>query len=428
MIIKTFYYIWNMKKFEKTPAQQQAVKLLQSSARHILLYGGSRSGKTFILVYALLVRALKAPGSRHAILRFHGNGARYAVGFDTLPKVISTAFPGLKADYIKSDNFFVLPNRSEIWLGGLDADERADRILGREFATIYFNECSEIPYSGISTALTRLAQKTTLINRAYYDCNPSGKSHWSYKLFVEKTEPESGMALPNPENYACMLMNPADNRVNLPEGYIENTLGSLSLRQQRRFLEGAWLDDSLDGLWNSFLLDKARWNKTIPDLQQVAIGVDPAVTGSGSSDLTGIVAAGRTENGEFFVLEDASLRASPLKWAQQVEKVYRKWHADRVIGEVNQGGDLIEMALRNAAPDLSFKAVRATRGKYLRAEPIAALYEQCKVHHAGFFRELEDEMCSYRPGGLKSPDRLDALVWALSYLSGQNNASRSILA
>ena len=98
-----------MKKFEKTPAQQPALKLLQSPARHILLYGGSRSGKTFILVYALLVRALKAPGSRHAILRFHGNGAKYAVGFDTLPKVINLAFPGLKAEYNKSDNCFILP-------------------------------------------------------------------------------------------------------------------------------------------------------------------------------------------------------------------------------------------------------------------------------------------------------------------------------
>ena len=105
--------------------------MLQSPARHTLLFGGSRSGKTFILLYALLARALKAPGSRHAVLRYHGNGARYAVGFDTLPKVVNLAFPKLKVQYIKSDNFFLLPNRSEIWLGGLDADERADRSLGR---------------------------------------------------------------------------------------------------------------------------------------------------------------------------------------------------------------------------------------------------------------------------------------------------------
>lgn len=410
-----------MKKFEKTFAQQQALKLLQSSARHILLYGGSRSGKTFILVYALLARALKAPGSRHAILRFHSNGARYAVGFDTLPKVVDLAFPGLKINFNKSDNCFLLPNRSEIWLGGLDADERADKILGREFATLYFNECSEIPYSGITTALTRLAQNTKLVNRAYYDCNPSGKSHWSYKLFVEKIEPESGQMLQNPENYVCMLMNPGDNQANLPQGYIEQTLANLSERQKQRFMNGIWQDDNPDGLWNSTLLNNARFAGTLPDMQEVVIGVDPAVTGNTRSDLTGIVAAARSADGRFFVLQDASLRGSPLQWALAVKKVYDAFQADRVIGEVNQGGDLIELTLRQAAPDIPFKAVRAMRGKFLRAEPVAALYEQGKVFHAGYFNELEEQMLNYRPGAAKSPDRLDALVWALSYLAGKSN-------
>ena len=417
-----------MKKFEKTFAQQQALKLLQSSARHILLYGGSRSGKTFILVYALLVRALKAPGSRHAVLRFHGNGARYAVGFDTLPKVINIAFPGLKAEYIKSDNCFILPNRSEIWLGGLDADERADRILGREFATLYFNECSEIPYSGITTALTRLAQKTILVNRAYYDCNPSGKSHWSYKLFVDKTEPESGQMLRNPDNYACMLMNPQDNRANLPAGYIEQTLENLSERQRQRFLNGIWQDENPDGLWNSAMLNKARYTDKLPDMHEVVIGVDPAVTGNIKSDLTGIIVAGKSADGRFFVLEDASLRTSPLQWALQIKKLYNFYQADRVIGEVNQGGDLIEMTLHQTEPDIPFKAVRATRGKFLRAEPVAALYEQGKVFHAGYFTELEDQMLNYRPGRAKSPDRMDALVWALSYLAEKSSLPRMIIA
>ena len=413
-----------MARFEKTPAQQRALELLQSPARHILLFGGSRSGKTFILIYALLVRALKAPGSRHAVLRYHGNGARYAVGFDTLPKVMALAFPGLKIDYIKSDNFFRLPNSSEIWLGGLDADERADRILGREFATIYFNECSEIPYSGITTALTRLAQKSGLKNRAYYDCNPSGRSHWSYKLFIEKVEPESRRPLTMPGNYVSMLMNPADNSVNLPEGYIENTLGSLSDRQRNRFLKGLWQDDSSNSLWTQELIDRSRVADVPVDLEQLVIGVDPAVTGSSSSDLTGIVAAGRSRNGEYYVLEDASLQSSPMIWARTVEHLYSKYAADRVVSEVNQGGDLIEMALRNVAPDIPYKAVRATRGKLLRAEPVAALYEQNKVHHVGFFPDLEDEMCSYRGwDSQSSPDRLDALVWALTELSSRKNSA-----
>ena len=417
-----------MKKFKKTFAQQQALNLLQTPARHIMLYGGSRSGKTFILIYALLVRALKAPGSRHAVLRFHGNGAKYAVGFDTLPKVMNLAFPGIKANYIKSDNCFILPNRSEIWLGGLDADERADKILGREFSTVYFNECSEIPYSGITTALTRLAQNTTLINRAYYDCNPSNKSHWSYKLFIEKIEPESGQKLRNPDNYACMLMNPQDNQSNLPAGYIEQTLENLSERQRQRFLNGIWQDDNPGGLWNSYLLDKARYLGKLPDMQEVVIGVDPAVTGNTQSDLTGIVAAARSADGRFFVLQDASLRGTPLQWALAVKRVYDNFQADRVIGEVNQGGDLIELTLRQAAPDVPFKAVRAMRGKFLRAEPVAALYEQGKVFHAGYFNELEEQMLNYRPGSAKSPDRLDALVWVLSYLAGKSNLPGVIMA
>ena len=417
-----------MKKFTKTPAQRQALKLLQSSARHILLFGGSRSGKTFILIYALLVRALKAPGSRHAILRFHGNGARYSVGFDTMPKVLALAFPGLRAEYIKSDNFFRLPNRSEIWLGGLDADERADRILGREFATVYFNECSEIPYSGITTALTRLAQKTSLKNRAYYDCNPAGRSHWSYKLFVEKTEPESRRKILNPDDYASMLMNPADNAENLPEGYLENTLASLSDRQRRRFMEGQWLDDSAGGLWNISMIDRSRVLSAPADLQRIVIGVDPAVTCTRNSDFTGIVAAGVDHTGNYYVLADKSLQGSPLTWTQTVKHLYGNLHADRVVGEVNQGGDLIEMALRNTAENIPFKAVRATRGKLLRAEPIAALYEQNKVHHVGFFPELEDEMCSYRADSSSSPDRLDALVWALTELTTCSTTSRIITA
>ena len=417
-----------MKKFEKTPAQQQALKLLQSPARHILLYGGSRSGKTFILVYALLVRALKAPGSRHAILRFHGNGAKYAVGFDTLPKVINLAFPGLKAEYNKSDNCFILPNRSEIWLGGLDADDRADRILGREFATLYFNECSEIPYSGITTALTRLAQNTPLVNRAYYDCNPSGKNHWSYKLFVEKIEPESGQTLRNPENYSCMLMNPRDNQSNLPQGYIEQTLENLSERQRQRFLNGVWQDDNPGGLWNSTMINQARYHGKLPDMQEVVIGIDPAVTGNEKSDMTGIIAAGKSSDGRFFILADASVKASPLQWSLQVNKLYEFFQADRVVGEVNQGGDLIETVLRQTAPHIPFKAVRASRGKFMRAEPIAALYEQNKVFHAGNYPELEEQMLNYTPNSTKSPDRLDAMVWALTYLAEKNHLPRLITA
>ncbi|MDD3119188.1 MAG: phage terminase large subunit, partial [Victivallales bacterium] len=188
-----------MSSFSKTPDQRRAIDLLGSAARYVLLFGGSRSGKTFILIYALLVRALKAPGSRHAILRAHFNAVKQSVFMDTLPKVRQLAFPGLSCRENRSDWLIILPNRSEIWIGGLDDNERADKILGREYATIYFNEASEIGFHAVTTALSRLAQKTTLVNKAYFDCNPSGKSHWSYRLFVEKLDPATRLPVSQPE-------------------------------------------------------------------------------------------------------------------------------------------------------------------------------------------------------------------------------------
>ena len=175
--------------FRKTPDQVKAVKLLGGKSRHVMLFGGSRSGKTFILIYALVMRALKATGSRHAVLRFRFNSAKQAIWLDTLPKVMKLCFPGVKVKENRTDWFLKFENGSEIWLCGLDDDARVEKILGKEFATVYFNECSEISYHAVTIALSRLAQNTTLKNRAYYDCNPVGKSHWSYRLFVEKTDP-----------------------------------------------------------------------------------------------------------------------------------------------------------------------------------------------------------------------------------------------
>ena len=413
-------------KFKKTKDQAQAIRLLSGAAKYVLLFGGSRSGKTFILIYAVIVRALKVAGSRHAILRFRANAVRQSVWNDTFLKVMRLCFPGLKWKENRVDGLIKLPNGSEIWFGGLDSAERVDKILGREFATIYFNECSEISYGAIMTALTRLAQKTSLANKAYFDCNPSGKKHWSYKLFVEKIDPDSKTAVLFPENYQSMLMNPTGNTDNLPQGYIEETLSGLSRRQRQRFLEGRWLDETEGALWKHSMIDAYRVTSA-PALQRIVIGVDPAVSSKSGSDETGIVACGKSSDGEYYVLADASLQGSPLTWAKAVCTVYEKHKADRVIAEANNGGDLIVANLRRAAPEIACKTVHASRGKFTRAEPIAALYEQGKVHHAGVFDELEEQMCSYNPATAKSsPDRMDALVWALTELSANSSVQHAI--
>lgn len=401
-------------KFIKTQDQRRALSLL-GRGRNVLLYGGSRSGKSFILIYAVLYRALNAPGSRHAVLRNHANSVRQSIVNDTLPKVCRLCFPGLFYKLNRTDLYLTLPNRSEVWFGGLDKSDRSEKILGREFATLYYNECSEIDYESVQLAQTRLAQNSGLRLRAFFDCNPPGVRHWTYKLFIEKQDPLTNAPLRFPEHYQCMQMNPGGNRANLPDGYIEECLEGLSYRQRERFLKGEFLSEIDGALWSRELLDRTRLSSPRRPLERVVVGVDPAVTGE--NDYTGIVVCGRDGDGEYYVLADRSLKGTPLSWSRAVVSAYHEFGADRIIGESNNGGDLIELALRGVDENISYKKVTASRGKMVRAEPVAALYERGRVHHLGLFPDLEDQLTSYVPGHFPgSPDRLDALVWALTEL------------
>lgn len=191
--------------------------------------------------------------------------------------------------------------------------------------------------------------------------------------------------------------------------------GGTRLGQQE--LYGAILDDNPGALWRRAVIDSARQEEH-PTLARVVVGIDPAVTSGEDSDSTGIVVAGMSADGHYYVIDDVTMKASPQEWATKAVEVYEKYKADRIVAETNNGGDLVIHLLQQVKPSVSTKKVTATRGKQLRAEPIAALYEQGRVHHVGYFTELEDEMCEYEPGVTKnSPDRMDALVWALTELS-----------
>jgi len=153
----------------------------------------------------------------------------------------------------------------------------------------------------------------------------------------------------------------------------------------------------------------------------LVVAIDPAVTAEEGSDETGIVLVGLGADDHGYVIQDASLRASPDAWASMAVGLYHIHKADLIVGEVNNGGDLVEATIRTKDDYVNYKAVRATRGKYVRAEPVAALYEQGRVHHIGGLSTLEDQMCTYAPGDKTSPDRMDALVWALTELMvGEN--------
>lgn len=231
--------------FKKTLKQIEATKILSGNAKYCMLYGGSRSGKTFLLVYSIIVRASKTK-SRHVILRLNFNHAKTSIWLDTLPKVLKTCFPKLKYTPNKTDYFIQLPNGSEIWVAGLDDDQRVEKILGKEYSTIYFNECSQIPYKSITIALTRLAEKSSLKKKVYFDENPPNKRHWSYWLFIKKVDPLESNPI-NPDQYASILMNPKDNLENIDESYITDVLDNLPEKQKLRFKEGEFVDD-YDGL------------------------------------------------------------------------------------------------------------------------------------------------------------------------------------
>lgn len=416
-------------QFKPTPVQRQAQQLLTGDALHTLLFGGSRSGKTFVAVYQIVCRALIAQNSRHCILRKYFSDINKSIISDTFPSVIDKCLPGLTYDLNKSLFYARFPhNGSEIWFGGLDA---GDKILGNEYVTMYFNEVSELNYDQLETAYSRNAQKcSSLRNRFFYDENPVGKTHWSYKLFVEGVNPIDNTKLLHPENYCSMRMNPADNAVNLSETYLEQ-LKSLSAKKRARFLDGEWQDDSDNALWKrSTMINPFRVRSINPDeLDRIVIAIDPAVTSTAQSDETGIIAAGVKygkvgADDHFYILEDGSLRGTPSEWARSALRLYYYYSADRIIGEVNNGGDLIESVIRGEDDLVSFRSVRATRGKILRAEPVAALYEKGRVHHAGEYQLLEDQMCNYTGvEGEKSPDRLDALVWAITELMDDSSGS-----
>lgn len=239
-----------MDEFKKTEKQKEAIYKLASKARNIMLYGGSRSGKTFILCYSLFVRAAKVK-SRHIILRQNFNHVKRSIWLDTMPKVLNMVFPELRPKMNKSDFYYTLSNGSEIWIGGLDDDKRVEKILGNEYSTVYFNECSQIDYTSIQVAKTRLAEKNSLIKKVYYDENPPKKSHWSYWLFEKKIDPASEEPIEDPENYTSLLMNPGDNIENIDEEYLK-MLAQMPEQERNRFLLGLYNDESDGQVYYSF--------------------------------------------------------------------------------------------------------------------------------------------------------------------------------
>jgi phage terminase large subunit-like protein len=423
--------------FEFTAKQRDAEAIFTGAATHVLLYGGSRSGKTALIVRQIILRALKAPKSRHAILRFRFSHVKASIVMDTFPRVMELAFPDVPMHMNKTDWYATLPGDSTVWFGGLDDKERTEKILGHQYATLFLNEASQIPQSSRDIAATRLAQlvdqhlrnraPTPLKPRIFYDANPPSKAHWLYRMFVQKVDPESRRPLEHPDDYAAFQMNPQDNAANLPKDYLDMLL-ALSPRLRKRFLAGEFADATPNQLFSDETIEKWRvLDGELPDFVRVVVTVDPSGSGdvdNADNDAIGIIVAALGTDGNAYVLEDCTVKAGPATWGNVAVSAFDRHAADVIVGEVNYGGAMVEATIQTArraqgSRRLPFKAVTATRGKVIRAEPISALYESGKCRHVGYFRELEDELSGFSTVGYlgdRSPNRGDALVFALTEL------------
>jgi phage terminase large subunit-like protein len=298
-----------------------------------------------------------------------------------------------------------LVNGSEVMFRSADDP---DRLRGPNIGWFWLDEAAMMGVDVWNIMLGRLREAP---GRAWLTTTPRG-DNWIYDRWVRK-------ALPG---YAMIRSSSRDNPF-LPPDFIANLESAYTSRFARQEIEGEFLLDVPGALWKRAELDAHRV-QSARVFSRVVVGVDPKASAEADSE-TGIVVVGLGQDGRGYVIADYSIDGTPEQWAQRVAYAYEQHSADRVIVEVNQGGDMVSSVLRATGVRLPIQTVRAARGKYTRAEPIAALYEQGKVVHVGVHSALEDQLCTWTPGD-SSPDRLDALCWAAwaLMLDGQSQRPR----
>jgi phage terminase large subunit-like protein len=247
-------------------------------------------------------------------------------------------------------------------------------------------------------------------NRVILSLNPCHKTHWIHERFFKATR----------EDCQYIHTDYRDNKRNLPADYVARAeeCKASNQRKYEHIWLGQWLEELEGALWTWKMISEAKLPYDLPTMRRIVVAIDPAATSSANADETGIICAGLGIDGRYYVLSDLTMKGSPMEWASRAISEYRIRKADRIVAEVNNGGEMVECTLRNVDNAISYSAVHASRGKMVRAEPIAALYERCLVTHMGNFKDLESELLTYTGDPKdRSPNRMDALVWALTELS-----------
>ncbi len=314
--------------------------------------------------------------------------------------------PWNRPDYFPSKKRLVWKNGVQAFL--YDARE-PDQLRGPQHGALWFDELAKYRYA------------SEVFEQALYGLRLGENPRW-IATSTPRNIPLIKNLLKQPGVHVVRASS-LENLANLPNAFKTNVIDrAKDTRLGRQEIYAEILEDSPGALWNLSMLERSRI-KERPELIRIVVGIDPATTSSENSNETGIIVCGIDNKNTAYVLDDYSLRGTPDEWGKRAVQAFNDYKADNVVVEVNQGGQMVEALLRSVSPYLPVTSVRATRGKYIRAEPIAALYIQGRVRHVGTHATLEDQMITFTPDSIAnrkdsgvSPDRVDALVWALSFL------------
>lgn len=396
--------------------------LTELISRYFLVLGGRGSGKSYS-VATILVTLLCEPGQRILYTRYTMTSADISIIPEFREKIemlgLSSVFEIRQREIINTQT------GSSILFSGIkeSSGNQTAKLKSLTGITAWvLEEAEELDEEEIFDKIDMSVRALTAKNRIILILNPSWKTHWIYRRFYEPYAlPEEYNGVVGP---VCHIHTTyEDNIKNLPADILQIIEGRKRNNPQKylHIDRGHWATEITGALWRYDTIAAARVQAS-PDLRRIVVAVDPAVTASAASDETGIIVGGIDHNDHIYILADKSLIGTPLEWARTVVAAYKDYGADRVIAEVNQGGDLVEANIRMVDKTIPYKAVRATRGKRIRAEPVAALYEQGRVHHVGRLPLLEDQLCTWSPLSDDSPDRLDALVWLCTELTDKTPA------
>lgn len=373
--------------------------------RAILLLCGRGWGKSHWLSNAIVDDALSAPNRRLLLMAADYNNLK-KVNFLGDSGIISCINPNIEYDFNKSDLTLTFENGSQIISYSAEA---FNKLRGTQYHNGYLDETAAWQYDEEGLEAARLVMR--LGN------NP--------RLFIATTpRPTKVIKDLAADERTLVIRGETAHNYFLPPSYIDELKRTLTDRMFRQECLAEILDSNPYALFKQSDIEQHRVTAT-PPLKRIIVSVDPAVTSNEDSDETGIIVAGVTKDRHCYILEDATCTAAtPEEWSRVAVDMYRKWGADRIVAEKNQGGQMVQSVIRSADRSLPpCKLVHATKGKEIRAEPVSAYYEHGEVHHVGRFVELERQMTEWNPVNGKSPDRLDALVWACTELMDKSSSS-----